>query len=173
MIDGREHLHPNASPNLQKSPMQYRGMTVACECGNCPRNKEMRMTIILTLGAIIIGALLYIRLAPSNVAHWHVDLTHMTAPKSSGVLRDLKATSLADVHKVAAATERTQVLAGTVEAGKITYITRSAVFGFPDYTTVQTLPSGGVRIFARLRFGKSDFGVNAARIDMWQAVLGT
>jgi len=48
----------------------------------------------------------------------------------------------------------------------ITYVTRSRVFGFPDYTTVrQAGPQ--LEIYGRLRFGRSDLGVNAARIDGW------
>ena len=58
------------------------------------------------------------------------------------------------------------MLAGSVEQGMITYVTRSIVVGFPDYTTV--LQNGDqLVIYARLRFGRSDFGVNHARIKRW------
>ena len=44
--------------------------------------------------------------------------------------------------------------------------------GYPDYTTVQADPvPGGARLIidARQRFGRGDFGVNAARIRAWLA----
>ena len=67
-------------------------------------------------------------------------------------------------------TPRTVVLAGTPEEGMITYITRSRLWGFPDYTTVEARP-GMIVIHGRLRFGSSDVGVNRARIDGWLATL--
>ena len=48
----------------------------------------------------------------------------------------------------------------------ITYVTRSRVFGFPDYTTVRQA-GDTLEIHGRLRFGESDMGVNAARVDGW------
>ena len=69
------------------------------------------------------------------------------------------------------ATPRTQHLAGTVEEGMVTYITRSLVFGFPDYTTAR-LQGDRIEIHSRLRFGQSDMGVNAARLESWLAQLG-
>jgi uncharacterized protein (DUF1499 family) len=53
-----------------------------------------------------------------------------------------------------------------VSDGWITYIVRTKWMGFPDYVTVQS-KSDGVRIHSRLRFGRSDIGVNAARLDRW------
>ncbi|WP_243614316.1 DUF1499 domain-containing protein [Shimia aestuarii] len=48
----------------------------------------------------------------------------------------------------------------------ITYITRSRMIGFPDYTTV--LQAGEeLLIHARSRFGRRDFGVNAVRVERW------
>ena len=62
------------------------------------------------------------------------------------------------------------VLAGSVEEGMVTYITRSAVFGFPDYTTVRQR-GDELEIYGRLRMGYSDLGVNGKRIDRWLALL--
>jgi uncharacterized protein (DUF1499 family) len=57
-----------------------------------------------------------------------------------------------------------------VGEGRITYITRTKIIGFPDYTTVQQ--DGDVlRIHGRLRFGRKDFGVNKARVDGWLAQM--
>jgi uncharacterized protein (DUF1499 family) len=89
-----------------------------------------------------------------------------------GVIRVVEAgpDGLAKLDELAQATPRTTVLAGSVEDGMITYVTRTQVIGFPDYTTVQQ--DGDVlRIHARLRFGRSDFGVNRDRVDGWLAAL--
>ena len=69
---------------------------------------------------------------------------------------------------------RTKVLAGSVAEGKITYVTRTRIAGFPDLTTVTLtqLPATGkstLQIYARLRFGKADLGVNKARVRDWVA----
>ena len=66
---------------------------------------------------------------------------------------------------------RTEVLAGSPSEGRVTYITRSMWFGFPDYTTVQ-LEDDGLEIYGRLRFGQSDQGVNRARVEGWLDRIG-
>ena len=53
----------------------------------------------------------------------------------------------------------------------ITYVTRSRLIGFPDYTTVEA-KDGMVTVFARLRFGRSDLGVNRRRVEGWIKALG-
>ena len=59
---------------------------------------------------------------------------------------------------------------GSGAAGHITYITRSAVFGFPDMTTVERR-GNQIRMYARLRFGASDLGVNRKRLERVIATL--
>jgi len=58
-----------------------------------------------------------------------------------------------------------------VAEGRVTYITRSKLWGFPDYSTFETR-DGDLLIHARLRFGSSDMGVNRARVTDWLARLG-
>ncbi|MEM9843514.1 MAG: DUF1499 domain-containing protein, partial [Pseudomonadota bacterium] len=88
------------------------------------------------------------------------------------VLRRIEATpeTLAALDEIARATPRTTILAGSVEDGIVTYVTRSALMGFPDYTTV-SLSDGALTLYARLRFGQSDLGVNAARLEAWLRAL--
>ena len=62
------------------------------------------------------------------------------------------------------ATPRTRALGGWDD--QRLYVTRSALWGFPDYSTVR-LADGQIEIYGRLRFGKSDLGVNQARIRNW------
>jgi uncharacterized protein (DUF1499 family) len=83
---------------------------------------------------------------------------------------EVGADGLARLDVVARDTTRTLVLAGSVEEGMITYVTRSAVIGFPDYTTVQQ-DGDQLKVYARLRFGRSDFGVNHARVNRWLDAL--
>lgn len=51
------------------------------------------------------------------------------------------------------------------------FIVRSAAFRFPDIVTVEFFPVGPDRstlaILSRSRYGRSDFGVNARRVQSW------
>lgn len=127
--------------------------------------------VILVL--LVVAGLGWIRLAPSDAARWHVAPSG-DADRSfdNGVLRVVETgpDGLARLNEAALATPRTRVLAGSVASDMVTYVTRSRVFGFPDYTTVQQ--DGGVlKLFARSRFGRSDFGVNAQRAELWLAAI--
>ena len=131
------------------------------------------MTALWVLVAIIVVGFGYIRLAPSDPSRWHV------APDASadrdmrhGVKRVVPGgpDSLARLDAIIRATPRTTVLAGSVDAGRITYVTRTKVVGFPDYTTVEA-KDGQLELYGRLRFGRSDFGVNRNRVDGWLAAL--
>lgn len=121
----------------------------------------------------VVAGLAWIRLAPSDPAVWHVD-PKVTADQdlAGGVRRRIPDAdgTFAALDRIILATPRTEVLAGTVEEGMVTYITRSKWMGFPDYTTV--MKDGEVlELHARLRFGQSDMGVNKARVDGWLQML--
>jgi uncharacterized protein (DUF1499 family) len=78
---------------------------------------------------------------------------------------------LTAVKAAAIATPRTRLLAGSVDDGLMTFQTRSQFWGFPDHTTVAV--TGDLLVInGRLRFGRSDFGVNKTRIEGWLAALG-
>jgi uncharacterized protein (DUF1499 family) len=113
----------------------------------------------------------YVRLAPSDPGRWHV-MPESLAPGdlAGGAVRVVPG-DMAALDAIIRATPRTRVLAGDVAQGMITYVTRSRLFGFPDYTTVRQ-DGETLEIYGRLRFGKSDLGVNAARIDGWLQRLG-
>lgn len=134
----------------------------------------------LALLILLAGLMAYVRLAPSDPALWHIDLASRPAAIASpspdtvtqlknGAYIDSTA-PLAAWDAAAMATPRTTRLAGSVAEGRVTYITRSLLWGFPDYTTAQTTPQGTL-IFARQRFGGNDWGVNAARLRDWLANL--
>lgn len=130
-----------------------------------------RIFILLVL--IGLGGLAWIRLAPSDPAVWHVD-PQVTADQdlASGVRRRVSgnAETLVRLNGIILASPRTELLAGGVDEGFVTYVTRSQWMGFPDYTTVR-LNDDDIEIWARLRFGRDDMGVNRARVDGWLAEL--
>lgn len=120
---------------------------------------------------VVVAVLGYIRLAPSDPARWHVAVVgDVDLDMAGGAMRVVEggAERLAQIDGAMRGLERTRVLAGAVGEGRITYVTRSRLMGFPDYTTVE-LRGDAVAIYARLRFGRSDLGVNRARIE---GVLG-
>ena len=133
------------------------------------------------LALLVIGFGAYVRLAPSDPARWHVSPTPAAQPdctvqqgegdaRATCLLPAAPSEALARLDAIAMATPRTTRLAGSPEEGRITWITRSALWGFPDYTTAEATPDAtGSRLtlHARLRFGRSDMGVNAARLRDW------
>ncbi|MBU2572387.1 MAG: DUF1499 domain-containing protein [Gammaproteobacteria bacterium] len=128
----------------------------------------------LILGLVLVGSvavMAFVRLAPSDPARWHQMLDSVTNRDMDGGAMRVVPGDLAALDAIIRATPRTEVLAGDVAQGMITYVTRSRVFGFPDYTTVRQ-DGARLEIYGRLRFGKSDLGVNAARIDGWLQRLG-
>ncbi len=131
----------------------------------------MKMALWLLI-AVVIAVGGYIRLAPSDPTRWHVAPQGAERDMRRGVVRVVETgpDGLERLDAIARAAPRTTVLAGSVGEGMITYITRTKLFGFPDYTTAQQ-DAETLRIYARSRFGRKDFGVNRDRITQWLAVL--
>ena len=131
--------------------------------------KWVGLGLVLLL-LVIAGGMAWIRLAPDDVARWHLlSADVQDRDMEGGVMRPLPG-DLADLDRIIRAEPRTHVMAGSVEGGLITYVTRSKVFGFPDYTTVAQR-GGDLAVHARLRYGRSDMGVNKARVERWLAAL--
>ncbi len=141
---------------------------------------------LLLLALIVLGGLAWIRLAPSAPARWHVDPEGTPPPGAPLAILEGGAKAalrlpdetpeqvLTRLDAIARATPRTTTLAGSADEGMITWVTRSRLFGFPDYTTAAARPDGSATILtlhARQRFGVKDFGVNAARLRDWLARL--
>jgi uncharacterized protein (DUF1499 family) len=145
------------------------------------------MGIALALAVIaFLGLVVAVRLVPSDPAVWDVDVATVDKPgrPNNWLVRDdggdapalilplPPEAAMARVMAVAAATPRTEVLArGPARA---TFVTRSALMSWPDYTTVAVDPVPGgsrVTLFARSRFGYGDMGVNRARAEAWLADL--
>jgi uncharacterized protein (DUF1499 family) len=148
-----------------------------------PRIAGLAFTIVAALGLMT-----YIRLAPSDPADWHVTANlygwdqggpwdQVVTMRGGATLRlspaiGAPADLLARLDAIATATPRTSRVAGSVAEGRITWETRSLIWGFPDYTTAG-VRDDGLYLYARLRFGLEDFGVNAARLQSWLARLAS
>ncbi len=165
--------------------------------------------LLTVFGLLLAGLMAYVRLAPTQAAIWHQrpaavvpdgagwrnrtlsppGPTDAVQPMPGGAYAAAffdpaaPADVLARLDAIALATPRTRRFAGSPEAGLITWETRSAVWGFPDYTTAEVLernatptpfgPSQGSMLYlvARQRFGSDDYGVNAARLRDWLGKL--
>lgn len=138
-----------------------------------------RLMLLVLLG--LIGFAVYVRVLPTSAALWHQPsypsgLGHIEGANSHlwrGPQTEDGRADMAMINAVILSTARTEVIAGSVEEGMITYITRSRWWQFPDFTTLErnvALIEGGPRvisIYSRAQFGSSDLGVNRRRIERW------
>ncbi len=133
----------------------------------------MIITILAATVCAGFAVAVYVRLAPTQIDRWHRDpMAQSDQTYARGVRRVVPATgdAFARLDTIIRATPRTDGVTGSVASGMITYVTRSRVWGFPDFTTVKQR-DGRLEIHGRARFGQSDMGVNKARVDGWLAVL--
>ena len=157
----------------------------------------MAMPLVWAALAALVAFGAYVRLAPSDPAVWHVNplmdlaIVNGRASRAIGAPDAITTTAnsalavvrvpgrpqgvLEHLDRIALATPRTTRLAGSPEEGLITWVTRSALWGFPDYSTAEAglsdVATTDMVIFARSRFGRSDRGVNAARLRDWLSRL--
>jgi hypothetical protein len=110
----------------------------------------------------------YVRLAPTSVARWHGPVEGEDAVFAGGVRKVIPGQSgqLSALVAIIEQEPRTRLIAGSLAEGRLTFVTRSRLWGFPDYATVEARGVDLV-IYARLRFGRSDLGVNSARVARW------
>ena len=142
--------------------------------------------IALGIGAVVVvgavGFSGYARLSPEDAARWDVDPTTAPDPATPNFARipagEVTGASIADLaakaDRAMLAMPRTTLFAGAPREGRMTYITRSLLMGYPDFTSIKVMAEGDratLAAFARARFGSSDMGVNAARLDALRAAL--
>lgn len=143
---------------------------------------------------VAICGMALVRLLPSRVSDWHVDPVaavpaetpnrFLVGPEAGLAARPDRpapvyalppADLAAEIADVAEAQPRTALLAGSADGLWTTYVQRSRWIGFPDYISVRVLPTGEgqstLAIYSRARFGRSDLGVNRARMEKWLAAL--
>lgn len=131
----------------------------------------MWVLVALLVGSV--GLAIYVRIAPTDVANWNTPPDALEVGDTTGAaVRVIPSQEggFERLDSIILSTPRTAVLAGSVEDGLKTYVTRSLLFGFPDYTTVAER-EGKLILHGRLRFGKADLGVNAKRLDQWLSEL--
>ena len=134
--------------------------------------------------ALVAGALLFIRIAPDDPLRWNVDpsafkvwegdtsiepeirQTPQGAIARWPGMRDA-ARVLGHLDDIALARPRTNLLAGSPKQGRMTWVTRTRLLGFPDYTTAQIGSDGVLYLWARQRYGNGDQGVNIERLGAW------
>lgn len=135
-------------------------------------------SLFWVVGVVLLLAI-WVRVAPTSPERWHIDPESAAKPGVGGYRTELvtKLTpqeALQAIDTAVMATPRTKLLAGSIESGRATYVTRSKIWGFPDYTTVSARISDvdtRVVLLGRLRFGIGDLGVNRQRIKAWAKVL--
>jgi len=144
----------------------------------------MRRALII-FGLLVVCAMAFVRFAPVGVDRFHVSAGQQLPgdyPSAGGFMAVRAIATTPDrlllvLDDVAKTTPRTKLVAGNVPDEMLTYMTRSRVFGFPDYTTVEIIPEAETGdpllvINARLRYGYADLGVNEARVKRWLDELG-
>jgi uncharacterized protein (DUF1499 family) len=81
----------------------------------------------------------------------------------------------AAVHAVAASQPRTFLAASYPDRGQEHWVARRAVFNFPDLITTQIVAEGPdasvLVLYSRSVYGRSDLGVNRARVAAWLTAL--
>jgi hypothetical protein len=145
----------------------------------------MILKIVAALVVALVAAGAWVRLAPDDPARWHVDpaTAEGTGKPNEALLRgsdapffaETPAALMARLDAAVMAEPRVSRLAGDPADGFVTYVQRSALWGFPDYVSVRAAPEdGGARllVWSRSRYGYSDLGVNAARVERWLSALG-
>jgi len=138
----------------------------------------MKTVLWIVAAALLLAVLasVWVRLAPARAGDWHKPPAEIT-PRKGGKLAvfcpapgsryaEAGAPDLARFDDIALADPRTTRAFGGPETGLTTYVTRSRLMGYPDYTTVG-LHNGQICVVARQRFGLEDMGVNARRIKGW------
>ncbi|SIO23759.1 Uncharacterized conserved protein, DUF1499 family [Rhodovulum sp. ES.010] len=141
------------------------------------------LVVILLIGSAA-GAV-YFRKVADDPETWHVDPITAAKPDTPNAVLvrpeggdrtmpgyDVPPEALAEAIEAVALDEpRTERIGGSPDALWMTYVQRSRIFGFPDYISVKVLPKDDGATwaaFSRSRFGQSDLGVNAARLERWQ-----
>lgn len=147
----------------------------------------------ILLGVVIVGfvgSIAFVRSLSHDAGQWHVDPQAAPDPSTPNWYRvapggvNAAPEFSVPVSDLSSAFDRVVDKQPRIEllqddrpsGGPVTWVQRSALFGFPDYISVQLLEteSGAgstLAMFSRARLGQSDLGVNKKRITAWLAAL--
>lgn len=141
------------------------------------------MIRLVLLGLIFAFAFvaIFMRYASFDVKSLHVDPETVEKPGVGHALVRSTSKPKAPIYNIPAALlaeriqlymtskARTAFLTGSQDNRHLTYITRSAIFAFPDALTVKVIDLGAgqstVAVFSRQLYGVLDFGVNKVAVD--------
>lgn len=145
----------------------------------------MVLKILMAAVMLAVAFGLYVRFAPSEPAVWarpdmpdmpDMDVGDYSEMSSFTAVRVVAGPEVLDeLTRIAEATFGTSILNKASDDNWLTFVTRSKLWGFPDYTSVRVIEKNDaflLQIHGRLRFGKADIGVNKARIRGWLDQLG-
>lgn len=133
---------------------------------------------VLVLVSLVLVGEAYVRFSPLEPARFH----QASGPEAVGdwpekgrftavLAAPDPQVALEAVAAVARQAPRTRVLAGEEGAGHISFVTRSVFWGFPDVTNIW-VAGERLHIAGHLVYGRSDFGVNRARVEGWLRAAG-
>lgn len=120
----------------------------------------------------------YVRHAPHEAADFHVissSYSEVGDYRSDGGFEAVRKPdeplreAMARLVRIIEENARTIHLDGSLDAGHISFVTRTHFWGFPDTTNIW-IDGDHLHIRGHLRFGKSDLGVNQRRILNWLAM---
>lgn len=148
------------------------------------------LKLVIIAVCLVIAALSFFRLYPVDTKAMNVDPFGVQPPNKPNYYItsleegtfDIPAEELVEkLRTVLAKTARTNRIsrnyypADSDEFYGATFVTRTRLMGYPDYTSikvVKTSPTTSqMMMFGRARFGYSDLGVNKQRILGWLAAL--
>ena len=156
-------------------------------------SRIVRWVAFAGIGTLVfmLGVAAAMRLVGSDPAVWHVPVSEAVRPGASNDYLAATASYADAAPDLALAGDaqdavewlealdhhamgepRVERVAGSPAEGRITWVQRSAVFGFPDYITAEARDAERA-IWSRSRYGRSDFGVNRARVERWLSRLGS
>lgn len=145
------------------------------------------LALLLLVAVALVAFAAYVRLAPMDPAAWHADpeaATRTGKPNDyligpggdeESIVTDIEAPALYNrIDNDFGKWPRTTLLVSDPAQGRMTFVQRSKLMGYPDVISVRITPvEGGSRlsVWSRSRFGQSDLGVNKARLETWIAGL--
>ena len=146
-------------------------------------------TIVILVLLVVAGFVAYVRLAPTDPAVWNIDPVAVEKPAKTNnflirpgdgdaaapVYREQPEELAARIDAAMLAMPRTARIAGSPDEMQMTYLTRSKLMGFPDFTTIRVIwgsDGSSFAAYARSRFGQDDGGVNKARVAALLTALG-
>lgn len=131
---------------------------------------KIALTTAIATALAALGVAIWVRSMNIPVARYHdrfeVPQEDRQTQEGFVAVRQTDDAGFAQLVEVIATSPRTTSLAGRVEDGHVSFVTRTRVMGFPDVTNVLRTERG-LAIRGHLVVGKGDMGVNRRRIEGW------